>query len=268
MCIRTFYVVSASFLLLLVPPALTYKLPSPRTPRTFTHTSSSARRSFLTTTVPSLLLLTTPIASSALVPGALPPPPKKKVGGGEKTCKTIDECLEQREKQERLQADSAGAVEVFQENGVRYIRVEGGDEGTEGLRMGDETSVRFNVLKAGKRSADGLSGQGTSVFSMGYMLEDDEKPNSTFKFFTSDPTVIPALRSGVVGMKLKEVRRVQVLPEMGWRKANRGCDGGPGGSGAGGEVKTDYVIVPTAEIVDQEKARMDKNRSSSKTNET
>lgn len=54
-------------------------------------------------------------------------------------------------------------------------------------------------------------------------------------------------------MKVHEVRRLQVLPQMGWRKASLSCDGGPGGSGAGGDVKTDYVIVPTAEIVDQEK---------------
>lgn len=35
----------------------------------------------------------------------------------------------------------------------------------------------------------------------------------------------------------------------GWEKATQYCDGGPGGSGAGGEIKTDYVLVPTATMV-------------------
>lgn len=30
---------------------------------------------------------------------------------------------------------------------------------------------------------------------------------------------------------------------MGWEKPDRACDGGPGGQGAGGEIKTDYVVV-------------------------
>lgn len=38
----------------------------------------------------------------------------------------------------------------------------------------------------------------------------------------------------------------------GWEKAIAACDGGPSGRGAGGELKTDYVLVPTATMVDQE----------------
>merc|ERR1712072_970786 len=64
--------------------------------------------------------------------------------------------------------------------------------------------------------------------------------------------VIVALRKGVIGMRVGGVRRFQVTPTQGWRKGGVECDGGPGGSGAGGAVKTDYVIVPTAEVVNQE----------------
>ena len=39
---------------------------------------------------------------------------------------------------------------------------------------------------------------------------------------------------------------------MGWRKPGSACDGGPGGRGAGGELKTDYVVVPTATMVAEE----------------
>ena len=38
----------------------------------------------------------------------------------------------------------------------------------------------------------------------------------------------------------------------GWEKAIAACDGGPGGKGTGGELKTDYVVVPTATMVQQE----------------
>ena len=83
--------------------------------------------------------------------------------------------MEQREKQEREALEDAPQVEVFSQGKVRFIRLQPGSDDSEGLAEGASTSVRFNVLKAGKRSADGLSGQGTSVFSTGYMLEDDEK---------------------------------------------------------------------------------------------
>ena len=36
---------------------------------------------------------------------------------------------------------------------------------------------------------------------------------------------------------------------MGWERPDRACDGGPGGQGAGGDLKTDYVVVPTATMV-------------------
>ena len=53
-------------------------------------------------------------------------------------------------------------------------------------------------------------------------------------------------------MKVGGIRRFTVLPQMGWRKPTKACDGGPGGSGAGGELRTDYVVVPTAQLVAEE----------------
>ena len=50
-------------------------------------------------------------------------------------------------------------------------------------------------------------------------------------------------------MPINTIRRIQVLPERGWRKPDAYCDGGPGGSGTGGNLKTDYVVVPTATMV-------------------
>ena len=64
--------------------------------------------------------------------------------------------------------------------------------------------------------------------------------------------MIKALNDAVPGMAVGGTRRISVTPQNGWEKNTRSCDGGPGGSGAGGDLKTDYVIVPTATMVDQE----------------
>jgi hypothetical protein len=78
----------------------------------------------------------------------------------------------------------------------------------------------------------------------GYGLEDDEdKPGS--KLFTAtvgDYSNIAALNEALIGMKVGGLRRFSVLPQKGWQKPTRACDGGPGGRGSGGDLKTDYVV--------------------------
>ena len=64
--------------------------------------------------------------------------------------------------------------------------------------------------------------------------------------------VVETFISGVSGMKEGGVRRVEVQPQKGWEKKSTECDGGPGGKGNGGEVKTDMMIVPTAKMVQEE----------------
>ena len=60
------------------------------------------------------------------------------------------------------------------------------------------------------------------------------------------------MNDAVVGMYKDGVRRFAVMPQAGWEKATKLCDGGPGGQGAGGEIKTDFVVVPTATMVSTE----------------
>jgi hypothetical protein len=88
----------------------------------------------------------------------------------------------------------------------------------------------------------------------GYGLEDDEnKPGeSSFTFQVGDPSIVGALNDGILGMTIGSTRRIAVFPQMGWRRPGRECDGGPGGLGAGGELKTDYVVIPTATLVQEE----------------
>ena len=92
------------------------------------------------------------------------------------------------------------------------------------------------------------------MFSRGYALEDDEKVtgDKLFKFQIGDNQVVKALNEGVVGMAVGGTRRISITPQNGWETNTRACDGGPGGSGTGGELKTDYVVVPTATMVEQE----------------
>ena len=194
-----------------------------------------------------------PQPATALVKGVAPPPPKK-ASGDKPKCTNVEECqalAEQRE-QELREKEEQGPPPKVTAGGIRYRDIDEGN-GDE-VKEGDNVQLYFKVLKLGKRSYDGLSGEGTVVFSRGYGLEDDEN-NAGEKFFS---TVvggignIVALNEALVGMKLGGTRRFSILPEKGWRKPTKACDGGPGGSGQGGELRTDYVVVPTATMVEQE----------------
>lgn len=222
------------------------------TPHTSTPTS---RRRILAVATGSLLAWTTRQPTHALVKGVAPPPPSKPASGKPK-CTNIDECqaLAERKEQEEREAAMANQmpVSVTASGGVRYrdLQVGTGEE----ARLGDEVTVYYKVLKLGKRSYDGLSGEGTVIFSRGYGLEDDEKVpgDKSFTATLGAPFNIMALNYAVAGMKEKGIRRFVVLPQQGWRKPGQACDGGPGGSGAGGDLKTDYVVVPTAIMVAEE----------------
>jgi FKBP-type peptidyl-prolyl cis-trans isomerase len=213
----------------------------------------SSRRTLISF-IPSLLLLTSlPAPSNALVKGNAPPT-KSKVTDKPK-CTNIEECqaqAEAREKAEREEAEANTLPPSVSSGGTRYRDMYEGDG--EEIQEGDEVRLYYKVLKLGKRSFDGLSGEGTVVFSRGYGLEDDEsKPGD--KYFTTTVgslSNIIALNEAVPGMKVGGIRRFTVLPQKGWRKAGQACDGGPGGSGAGGDLKTDYIVVPTATMVAEE----------------
>lgn len=82
------------------------------------------------------------------------------------------------------------------------------------------------------------------LFNLGYGLEDDEdKPGvKSFETTVGAYSNIAALNEAIVGMKVGGVRRFSILPQKGWEKPTKACDGGPGGGGNGGDIKTDYVV--------------------------
>jgi hypothetical protein len=65
---------------------------------------------------------------------------------------------------EAAEAAAASGVKPVVVEGTRYLEVEGGSG--KSVTRGDKVEVYYKVLKLGKRSYDGLSGEGTvcSVF--------------------------------------------------------------------------------------------------------
>mmetsp|Transcript_9520 Transcript_9520/g.17896 ORF Transcript_9520/g.17896 Transcript_9520/m.17896 type:complete len:316 (+) Transcript_9520:161-1108(+) len=195
-----------------------------------------------------------PQSANALVKGNAPPPTKK-APLEERKCRNVDECQEMADKaaaQAELEERANVQPVSVTSQGTKYRDlVEAKGEKLTVAKVGDEATIFYKVLKLGKRSYDGLSGEGTVVFSRGYGLEDDEdKPGvKTFSFTIGDNQIISALNDAIVGQAVGSVRRIAIMPQMGWEKATKECDGGPGGSGAGGDLKTDYVVVPTATMV-------------------
>ncbi|KAL3781372.1 hypothetical protein ACHAW5_003928 [Stephanodiscus triporus] len=60
--------------------------------------------------------------------------------------------------------------------GGDYIKASRGEEATAAVAKScNVATVHYKILKIGKRSYDGLSGEGTVVFSHGYRLEDNER---------------------------------------------------------------------------------------------
>lgn len=193
-----------------------------------------------------------PQQCEALVKGNAPPP--KKGPSEERKCRNVEECQEMAERL-AAQADAEARANMVPASvtaqGTKYRELVEAPAGSPTVKVGQEATIYYKVLKLGKRSYDGLSGEGTVVFSRGYGLEDDENKagEKSFKFTIGDTQIIGALNDAIQGQAVGSTRRIAVTPQMGWERATRECDGGPGGNGAGGELKTDYVVVPTATMV-------------------
>lgn len=218
--------------------------------------SQQSRLGFLQSTAALVALSSLQVQpANALVKGNAPPP--KKGVSEERKCRNVEECQEMAERAAAKADEEARANMVpasVTSKGTKYRELVAATEGAPVAKEGQKATIFYKVLKLGKRSYDGLSGEGTVVFSRGYGLEDDENKAGvkSFEFTIGDPQVIGALNDAIVGQPVGSTRRVAIVPQMGWEKATRECDGGPGGSGTGGELKTDYVVVPTATMVQQE----------------
>jgi hypothetical protein len=144
-----------------------------------------------------------------LVKGNVPPPPKSKAASGgdsnKPKCRTIDECQEMAEKaaREEEELEKANAEPALvSSKGTRYRDLTVGIDSSKTVESGSDIEVYYKVLKNGKRSYDGLGGEGTVVFSRSFGLEDDETKagDKSFRFTVGDGSVIGALNDAVIGM--------------------------------------------------------------------
>lgn len=104
--------------------------------------------------------------AEALVKGVAPPPPKK--AGDKPKCTNVEECQAMAEKREQELREKAeeGPPPKTTSTGIKYRDIEDGSGDIE-VKDGDDVELYYKVLKLGKRSYDGISGEGTVVFSRG-----------------------------------------------------------------------------------------------------
>ena len=125
------------------------------------------RRFFLGTAAVALCV---PRPANALVKGVAPPT-KSKPASGKPKCTNVEECqaMAQLKEQEQRDIQDEGPPPKVTAAGTKYRDIDSGDNdaGSIIVKEGDEVTMYYKILKLGKRSYDGLSGEGTVVFSRG-----------------------------------------------------------------------------------------------------
>jgi len=153
-------------------PALAWMPPASCPSRFATYLLSSSRRTFIESAVVASSLSILPSSAYGLVKGNAPPSKIKPMSDKPK-CTNIDECEATRETYERELAaeQEQGTPPKTTAGGTRYRDFEDGNPDKGAVKEGDEVTIYYKVLKLGKRSYDGISGEGTVVFSRGTFLQ-------------------------------------------------------------------------------------------------
>ena len=168
--------------------------------------------------------------AAALVKGVAPPEGYGR-GGGKKDLGLNADGKRITNKQEALEIGREREAALFDKEDGKFLVTEEGDryrdivEGDgEEVGEGSQVRIKYRVLRLGKRSRDGLSGEASLVFSYGYG-EDDDKESDLLAISVGETPLVPALDSAIYGMKEGGKRRIAVRPERGWRKADASCGG-------------------------------------------
>lgn len=158
----------------------------------------------------------------ALVKGNAPP---KEYGIGkgfakDADCKVVSECQEIGRKRENEEYGRSEDIQYEKTiSGARFKDVVAGAKEAGVARPGSVVQLRYRVMRSGKRSNDGLSGEATTIFSLGYG-EDDGPQDAVLTAPLGEGRFVKALDEGIVGMAVGGKRRIQVRPEqgLGWKK--------------------------------------------------
>jgi len=140
-----------------------------------------------------------------------------------KDCTTIEECEEVGLKREDELFGSAQEISYkTTPSGVRYKDFVEGTPSDGIAKAGSTLQLKYRVMRAGKRSNDGLSGEASTIFSIGYG-EDDGPKDGKLVAPIGQGKFVKSLEEGLVGMAVGGKRRVQVRPEngLGWRKVGK-----------------------------------------------
>jgi len=195
----------------------------------------------------------------ALVKGVAPP----EGYGKKKDMSTTSDGKKITNKQDALEVGREREAALFNKDGGKTIyKTEEGDrfrddvEGDgEEVGEGSVVSIKFRVLRLGKRSNDGLSGEASLVFSFGYG-EDDDKESDLLTITVGEDALIPALESAIYGMKEGGKRRISVRPERGWRRGDANC----GGRDIGKTVDVGTAIGLPGALVTETESCVDNSR--------
>ena len=158
-----------------------------------------------------------PSPAHALIKGSAPPPKSKPK---ERKCSNIDECQALGEAERAAQAAGQDTTIERTVGGDRYRDLAAGS-GRETV-AGDAVEIRYRVMRLGPKSNDGLSGEGQTIFSLGYG-EDDDKEGDALPVQLAGKTLVPGVNDALLGMQPGGRRRVLVRPERGWRVQTGAC---------------------------------------------
>lgn len=163
--------------------------------------------------------------AGALVRGNAPP---KGYGLGKNfekaaECTQVTECQEiGRQKEEEEFGSTKEITFKMTADGVRYKDMTEGNAKDGVAKPGSTLKLKYRVMRSGKRANDGLSGEASTIFSLGYG-EDDGPKDAVLTAPLGQGRFVKAIEEGLEGLAVGGKRRIQVRPEQGfgWKKPGK-----------------------------------------------
>jgi len=142
--------------------------------------------------------------------------------GKAKRCTSLAECQELGRQNEDIKFGTDAVAYQKTASGIRYRDIADGSKRDGVAAPGSMLRLKYRVMRQGKRNRDGLSGEATTLFSLGFG-EDDGPADGVLTAKLGEGRFVKALEEGIAGMAVGGTRRVQVRPDqgMGWKKVGQ-----------------------------------------------